>query len=78
MDIELADTRAGGWQLWLDWHRAITPDNEGEIRTLEAHRGDYRGDVPLVDRRGDRVELSDRTGSAAVQDMRQPFRRSHQ
>ena len=26
MDIELADTMPEGWQLWLDWHRAVAPD----------------------------------------------------
>ena len=29
MDIELADTMPDGWQLWLDWHRAVAPDNAG-------------------------------------------------
>ena len=39
MDIDLADTMPDGWQRWLDWHRVIAPDNEAEIKALEADRG---------------------------------------
>ena len=42
MDIEIADAMPDGCQLWLDWHRLIAPDNEAEIRALEADRGEYR------------------------------------
>jgi hypothetical protein len=40
-----------GWRLWLDWHRAIAPDNHAEIRTLEADAGRYLGYVRVVGRR---------------------------
>lgn len=30
-----------GWRRWLDWHRVIAPDNEVEIRMLEADRARY-------------------------------------
>jgi hypothetical protein len=32
-----------GWQLWLDWHRVIAPDNEAEIKAIEADRGNHLG-----------------------------------
>ena len=51
MDIEVADTMADGWQRWLDWHRAIAPDNAAEIKALEADRGRYLGYVRVVGRR---------------------------
>src|SRR2546428_3814160 len=43
MVIEVADTMPDGWQRWLDWHRAVAPDNEPEITALEADRGGYLG-----------------------------------
>src|SRR5207248_6000365 len=36
MDIELADTMPNSWQVWLDWQKAVAPDNEAEIKALEA------------------------------------------
>ena len=51
MDIEVADTMPDGWQRWLDWHRAIAPDNADEIAALEADRGSYLGYVRVVGRR---------------------------
>src|SRR5215813_14894752 len=51
MDIEIADTMPDGCQLWLDWHKLIAPDNEAEIKALEADRGEYLGYVRLVGRR---------------------------
>ena len=56
MDIDLADTMPDGWQLWLDWHRVVAPDNEAEIKALEADRGNYLGYVRLVGRRQGRSE----------------------
>jgi hypothetical protein len=59
MDIELADTLPDGWRLWLDWHRVVAPDNEAEIKALEADRGDSLGYVRLVGRRRADVTLAD-------------------
>ena len=59
MDIELADTMPDGWQLWLDWHRAVAPDNEAEIKALEADRGSYLGYVRLVGRRRGQAKLEE-------------------
>ena len=59
MDIEVADTMPDGWQRWLDWHRAIAPDNALEISALEADRGSYLGYVRLAGRRRGQVGLED-------------------
>ncbi len=40
-----------GWMTWLDWQRAIAPDNAAEITALEADRGRYLGYVRVVGRR---------------------------
>ncbi|MCX6929264.1 MAG: methyltransferase domain-containing protein, partial [Verrucomicrobia bacterium] len=57
MDIQVADTMPDGWQRWLDWHRVVAPDNEAEIKALEADRGDYLGYVRLVGRRQGQAKL---------------------
>jgi SAM-dependent methyltransferase len=59
VDIDLADTMADGWQLWLDWHRMISPDNEVEIKAIEADRGSYIGYIRLVGRRQGHTKLAD-------------------
>jgi hypothetical protein len=57
--IELADAMPDGWQLWLDWHRQIAPDNEAEIKTLETDRGDYLTYIRVVGRRQEGVKLEE-------------------
>jgi SAM-dependent methyltransferase len=78
MDIELADTMPDGWQLWLDWHRAVAPDNEAEIKALEADRGSYLGYVRLVGRRQGGVKLADHIVSLPIQYTKKPLLRSQQ
>ena len=76
MDIELADTMPDGWQLWLDWHKVVAPDNETEIKALEADRGRYIGYVRLVGRRRDQVTLADHIVSMPPQYTKKPLLRS--
>ena len=76
MDIELADTMADGWQLWLDWHRAVAPDNEAEIKALEADRGSYLGYVRLVGCRQGQAKLADHIVSLPAQYTKKPLLRS--
>lgn len=57
VEVERADTMPDGWQVWLDWHRTIAPDNLPEIRALEADRGENLGYVRVVARRREGVEL---------------------
>ncbi len=49
--VERADTMPDGWQLWLDWQRAICPDNSTELQAVEADHGRYLGYVRVVGRR---------------------------
>lgn len=57
--IEVADTMPEGWQAWLDWQRAVAPDNATEIQTVEADRGRYLGYVRLIGRRRAEARLDD-------------------
>ena len=78
MDIELADAMPDGWQLWLDWHRAVAPDNEVEIKALEADRGNYLGYVRLVGRRQSQAKLADPFESLPAQYTKKPLLRSEE
>jgi SAM-dependent methyltransferase len=78
MDIELADTMPDGWQLWLDWQREVTPDNEVEIKALEADRGNYLGYVRLVGRRQGQAKLEDPIVSLPAQYTKKPLLRSEE
>jgi SAM-dependent methyltransferase len=78
MDIELADTMPDGWQLWLDWHKAVAPDNEAEIKALEADRGSYLGYIRLVGRRNGQAQLADHIVSLPEQYTKKPLLRSEE
>ena len=73
MDIDLADTMPDGWQLWLDWHKVIAPDNEAEIKALEADRGNYLGYVRLVGRRRAEANLEEPIVSVPKQYTKKPL-----
>jgi ubiquinone/menaquinone biosynthesis C-methylase UbiE len=75
MNIELADTMPDGWQVWLDWHRAVAPDNEAEIKALEADRGSHLGYVRLVGRRNGHAKLTDHIVSIPAQYTKKPLLR---
>jgi cyclopropane fatty-acyl-phospholipid synthase-like methyltransferase len=51
VDIEVAETMPDGWKLWLDWHRAVAPDNAIEIAAVEADAGACLGYMRVVGRR---------------------------
>ncbi len=57
VEIDVADDMPDGWQRWLEWQRAIAPDNEVEIRALEADQGRTLSYVRLVGRRREGVKL---------------------
>ncbi|MCC2671162.1 MAG: rebM 2 [Armatimonadetes bacterium] len=57
--VEVADTLPDGWLRWLEWHRAIAPDNATEIEAVEADSGRYLGYVRTIGRRRPDVELQD-------------------
>lgn len=76
MEIELADTLPDGWQLWADWHKAVAPDNEVEIKAVEADGGRYLGYVRLVGRRRVEAKLEDLIVSLPAQYTKKPLLRS--
>jgi SAM-dependent methyltransferase len=59
VDVELADTMPDGWRFWLDWQRAVAPDNATEIQAVAADGGRYLGYVRLVGRRRGGVKLEE-------------------
>jgi hypothetical protein len=75
MEIGVADTMLDGWQSWLDWHRVVAPDNELEIKAVEADRGDYLGYVRLRGRRRGEIELADHIVSVQTQYTKKPLLR---
>ncbi len=64
-----------GWQLWLDCHRTIAPDNRSEITALEADRGRSLGYVRLVGRRHRQVSVADHIVSVHPQYTKRPLLR---
>ncbi|MBW4515793.1 MAG: methyltransferase domain-containing protein [Timaviella obliquedivisa GSE-PSE-MK23-08B] len=82
LDVTLADNMAEGWQVWLDWQKIVSPDNDAEIRTLEADRGNYLGYVRLVGCRQGETKLEDycwpdTMRSAPLQYTKKPLLRSY-
>ena len=75
VEVETADTMSDGWQVWLDWHQAIAPDNRVEIEAIEADRGRYIGYVRVVGRRQRGVKLADQIVSVPEQYTRKPLLR---
>jgi SAM-dependent methyltransferase len=59
VDISAADTMPDGWRVWLDWHRAVAPDNHTEINALEADQGEYIGYIRVVGRRRPEVKFEE-------------------
>jgi SAM-dependent methyltransferase len=57
--IEVAETMPEGWRIWLDWQRAVAPDNATEIKAVETDAGRYLGYVRVVGRRRDNVKLEE-------------------
>jgi cyclopropane fatty-acyl-phospholipid synthase-like methyltransferase len=76
LDVQVSDTMADGWQLWLDWHKVIAPENQAEIKALEADRGKYLGYIRVVGRRRGTVELADHIESVPTQYTKRPLLRS--
>ena len=59
MNVDLADTMPDGWKFWLDWQRAVAPDNATEIKAVEADSGRYLGYVRMVGRRRQDAKLEE-------------------
>ncbi len=75
MHIDIADTMPDGWQVWLDWQRAVAPDNAAEIKALEADRGVSLGYIRVVARRNGDAKLTDPAVSLPAQYTKKPLLR---
>lgn len=75
LDIDLADTMPDGWKFWLDWQKAVAPENEPEIKALEADRGSYLGYVRVVGRRRREAKLEDPIVSVPTEYKKRPLLR---
>jgi SAM-dependent methyltransferase len=74
VEVSLADALPDGWQVWLDWHRVIAPNNSVEIEAVEADRGRYIGYVRAVGRRTD-MELNKPVVSVPTEYTQRPLLR---
>jgi SAM-dependent methyltransferase len=75
VDVTHADTLLNGWQVWLDWHKVVAPDNAAEIQAVDADRGSYLGYVRVVGRRRMVVALDEPIASVPTEYVRQPLMR---
>jgi cyclopropane fatty-acyl-phospholipid synthase-like methyltransferase len=73
--IEVADTMPDGWQAWLDWQRAVAPENATEIEAVQVDRGRFIGYVRLVGHRRPDAQLEEPIVSIPTQYTRKPLLR---
>jgi SAM-dependent methyltransferase len=59
VDIEIADAMAEGWRAWVDWQRTAHPDNQQEIKAVEADQGQNFAYVRVVGRRKAEAKLEE-------------------
>jgi cyclopropane fatty-acyl-phospholipid synthase-like methyltransferase len=59
VEVEVAETMPDGWKRWLDWLRAVAPDNATEIKTIEEDGGRFMGYVRVVGRRRGEAKLEE-------------------
>ena len=71
----VAENRWSGWQVWRDWHATAFPENEAEIKALEADRGRFLGFIRVVGCRREEVVLTDPIISLPTQYTKQPLLR---
>ncbi len=76
VDIVLADSMPDGWKLWLEWLRAIAPENHLEIQSLEADAGRQLTYNRVVARRRAHIHLDDPIESIPSDYARKPLHRS--
>jgi cyclopropane fatty-acyl-phospholipid synthase-like methyltransferase len=75
LDVELADTLADGWRLWRDWLLVVAPDNDTEIKAVEADAGRHLGYVRAVGRRRADAQLTEPIISVPTQYTKKPLLR---
>jgi SAM-dependent methyltransferase len=75
VDVAMTDTMPDGWKVWLDWQRAVCPDNRVEIEALEADRGATLGYVRAVAHRRPDAKLDEPILSVPVTYTKVPLLR---
>ena len=73
--VEVADAMPEGWKEWLEWQRAICPDNITEIEAVEADMGRYLGYVRVIGRRRGDAKMDEPIVSMPFQYTRAPLLR---
>jgi SAM-dependent methyltransferase len=76
LDIQLADTMPDGWRYWLQWQLVIAPDNQVEIKAVEADHGDWLGYVRAIGRRRPEAKLDEPITTLQTTYAAQPLLRS--
>ena len=75
LDVQLADAMPDGWQVWLDWQRTASPDNQPEIEALEADGGRSLAYVRTVARRREGVDVEEPLTRVPVEYVKTPLLR---
>jgi cyclopropane fatty-acyl-phospholipid synthase-like methyltransferase len=75
VEVAVADSLPDGWRFWRDWLKLIAPENETEIRALEADAGRYFGYVRAVGRRRAEAQLIDPTMTVPMAYQKTPLLR---
>jgi SAM-dependent methyltransferase len=78
LDVAVADSLPEGWRLWLEWLKAIAPDNTIEIQALEADAGRHLGYVRAVGRRLPEARLLDPIASVPAHYVKKPLLRNEE
>ena len=75
LEIAVADTLPDGWRLWRDWIKLVAPENEKEIRALEADAGRHFGYVRTVGHRRAEAQLFDPLMTVPAEYTKKPLLR---
>jgi cyclopropane fatty-acyl-phospholipid synthase-like methyltransferase len=59
LEVTHSDSMPDAWQLWLEWQKALAPENHSEIAVLERDRGQHLTYVRTVARRRAGVVLDE-------------------
>lgn len=76
LDVTVSETMQDGWRFWLDWLKCVAPENEREIRALEADAGRHFGYIRAVGHRRGDAPLFDPWMSLPADYAKRPLRRS--
>ena len=73
VDVEVADSMPEGWLLWLEWQRAVSPDNATEIKAVEADGGRNLCYVRMVGRRRGDAKLAEYCWPDTLRSVPMPY-----